>query len=66
MFLLLTVASLCKDTCPNSIVTEPDAVLRFFADVIGARETALRAALNERDRVGALAQEIGHIVSHLC
>jgi hypothetical protein len=66
VFLMLTVASLSRETCPNGIVTEPDAVLRFFADVIGARETALRAALKERDRVGALADEIGHIVSHLC
>ncbi|MFC0399162.1 hypothetical protein [Paraburkholderia rhizosphaerae] len=66
VFLMLTVASLCKEACPNGIVTEPDAVLRFFADVIGARETALRTALKERDRIGALADEIGHIVSHLC
>jgi hypothetical protein len=66
VFLMLTVASLCKETCPNGIVTEPDAVLRFFADVIAARETPLRTALKERDRVGALADEIGHIVSHLC
>jgi hypothetical protein len=66
VFLMLTVASLCRETCPNGIVTEPDAVLRFFADVIGARETALRTALKERDRVGALADEIAHIVSHLC
>ncbi|CAB3762633.1 hypothetical protein [Paraburkholderia humisilvae] len=65
VFLMLTVASLCKETCPNGIVTEPDAVLRFFADVIGARETALRTALKEHDRVSALAAEIGHIVSHL-
>jgi hypothetical protein len=66
VFLMLTLASLCKETCPNGIVSEPDAVLRFFADVIGARETALRTALKERDRVGALADEIGHVVAHLC
>ncbi|HVE10178.1 MAG TPA: hypothetical protein VNE00_23185 [Paraburkholderia sp.] len=66
VFVLLPLASLCKEACANGLVTEPDAVLRFFADVIGARETALRAALKERDRVDALAREIEHIVAHLC
>jgi hypothetical protein len=66
VFVLLPLASLCKEACANGIVSEPDAVLRFFADVIGARETALRAALKERDRVDALAREIEHIVAHLC
>ncbi len=66
VFLLLSVASLCKDACPGGLVTEPDAVLRFFADVIGAREAALRQALKERNRVDALAREIELIVSHLC
>jgi hypothetical protein len=66
MFVLLPLASLCKEACANALVTEPDAVLRLFSDVIGAREVALRAALKERDRVDALAREIEHIVSHLC
>ncbi|HEY3597181.1 MAG TPA: hypothetical protein VGL08_06680 [Paraburkholderia sp.] len=66
VFVMLSVASLCKDTCTSGLITEPDAALRFFSDVIGAREAALRQALKERERLDALAREIEHVVSHLC
>lgn len=66
VFVMLPLASLAKDVCPIGLVTEPDAVMRFFADVIGAREAAFRQALKERDPLRALAAEIEHVVTHLC
>ncbi|MGF6757343.1 hypothetical protein [Paraburkholderia sp. GAS42] len=66
VFLMLSMAALAKDICPTGLVTEPDAVVRFFADVVGAREAAFRRALKERDALGALSDEIEHVVTHLC
>ncbi|CAE6862145.1 hypothetical protein R69746_07875 [Paraburkholderia aspalathi] len=66
VFLTLSVSSLAKDLCPAGLDTEPDAVLRFFADVIGAREAAFRKALKGSDPLLALTAEIEHVVTHLC
>ncbi len=66
VFLMLTIASLAKDICPAGLVTEPDAVMHFFADVTGAREAAFRRALKEREPLEALSDEIEHVVTHLC
>lgn len=66
VFLTLSIASLAKDLYPDDLATEPDAVIRFFADVVGARETAFRKAFKERDPLGALTIEIEHVTAHLC
>ncbi|WP_345814828.1 hypothetical protein AAGS40_21480 [Paraburkholderia sp. PREW-6R] len=66
VFLTLSVAALARNIFTSGMVTEPDAAVRFFADVIGAREEALRRALKDRDALRALTAEIEHVVSHLC
>jgi hypothetical protein len=66
VFLMLSLASLAKDTCPSGIPTEPDATVRFFSDVVGARETAFRQALKGREPLQALSREIEYVITHLC
>ena len=66
VFLMLSLASLAKDVCPSGLVTEPDAVMRFFSDVIGARESAFRFALKSHEPLHALSREIEHVIRHLC
>lgn len=68
VFLTLSLAALAKDLLPNGPLTEPtepDAVVRFYADVVGAREVAFRRALMQPDPLRALAAEFEHVVSHL-
>jgi hypothetical protein len=66
VFLMLSITSLAKDTCPSGIPGEPDAAVRFFSDVVGAREAAFKQALNARDPLQALSHEIEYVIAHLC
>lgn len=66
VFLMLTLISLAKDTCTSGIPSEPDAAVRFFSDVVGAREAAFRQAFKGPDPHDALAQEIEYVITHLC
>jgi hypothetical protein len=66
VFLMLSLASLAKDTCSSGIPTEPDAATRFFSDVVGARETAFRQALKGPEPLQALTHEIEYVITHLC
>jgi hypothetical protein len=66
VFLMLSMASLAKDTCPSGIPSEPDAAVRFFSDVVGARETAFRQALKGPEPLQALSREIEYVITHLC
>jgi hypothetical protein len=67
VFLMLSLSSLAKDTCASSgIPAEPDAAMRFFSDVVGAREAAFKQALNAREPLPALSREIEHVITHLC
>jgi hypothetical protein len=66
VFLMLSITSLAKDTCPSGIPGEPDAAMRFFSDVVGAREAAFKQALNAREPLQALSREIEHVITHLC
>jgi hypothetical protein len=66
VFLMLSLASLAKDACPSGVPTEPDAAVRFFSDVVGARETAFRQALKGPEPLQALSREIEYVITHLC
>jgi hypothetical protein len=66
VFLVLSLTSLAKDTCPSGIPTEPDAAVRFFSDVVGAREAAFRQALKGPEPQHALSQELEYVITHLC
>jgi hypothetical protein len=65
VFATLSLASLGKNLWPNELARDPDTSLAFFADVVGAREAAIRAALTQPDRLQALHAEIRFIVRHL-
>ena len=66
VFLMLSLVSLAKDTCTSGIPTEPDAAVRFFSDVVGARETAFKQALKGPEPLHALSHEIEYAIAHLC
>ena len=66
VFLMLTLISLAKDVCPSGIPGEPDAAMRFFANVVGAREAAFRHALKAVEPQDALSREIEYVITHLC
>jgi hypothetical protein len=66
VFLMLSLVSLAKDTCTSGIPTEPDAAVRFFSDVVGARETAFKQALKGSEPLHALSHEIEYAIAHLC
>jgi hypothetical protein len=66
VFLMLSLTSLAKDTCPSGIPTDPDAAVRFFSDVVGAREAAFRQALKGPEPLHALRDELEYVITHLC
>ncbi|RFU49387.1 hypothetical protein [Paraburkholderia sp. DHOC27] len=66
VFLMLALTSLAKDTCPSGVPGEPDAAVRFFSDVVGARESAFRQALKGPEPLQALSREIEYVITHLC
>jgi hypothetical protein len=66
VFLMLALASLAKDVCPTGIPGDPDATVRFFSDVVGARETAFKRALKAPEPLSALSHEIEYVIAHLC
>ncbi|WP_109479224.1 hypothetical protein [Paraburkholderia sp. C35] len=65
VFVLLGLIGCAKSVCPASLPGDPDDTLHLAADIVGSRESRLRAVLRANNVERALQQEFAGIVKYL-
>ncbi|MDR6423115.1 hypothetical protein J2801_005417 [Paraburkholderia phenoliruptrix] len=65
VFLLLGLVGCARSARPGSLPPDPDQTLGLAADIVGSRESKLRAALRAAKPAQAVQQELSAIVKYL-
>ena len=65
VFLLLGITGCARIVQPAALPSDPDTLLRFAADLVGASESRIRAALRSKNPDDAMQREFSRIVSYL-